>query len=63
VNDEAAQGLLAFFAWSPVVETSLSETFAHLVQEWVATLPNPPAVSAEAFESDVQAFYRGEFEV
>lgn len=62
VEDAAAQGLLAFFVWSPTIEEASSQTFARLVEEWVRQLPDPPVVSPEAFEDDVQAFYRGDFD-
>jgi hypothetical protein len=62
VDDAAAQGLLALFAWAPVVDAVSSRTFVRLVQEWVQQNPDPPVVSPEAFEADVEAFYRGDFD-
>jgi hypothetical protein len=62
VNADADQGLLAFFAVSPVADLDCSDTLAVLVQQWLARLPAPPMVSPEAFEADVAAFHRGEFD-
>lgn len=62
VDDAMAQGLLAYFTWTPVVDAVLSQTFARLVREWVQQIPEPPVVSPKAFEADVEAFHRGDFD-
>lgn len=62
-DDAAAQGLLAFFfALTPTVDAASSLSFARLVQEWLQQLPEPAVVSQEAFEQDVEAFHRGDFD-
>jgi hypothetical protein len=61
-GDAAAQGLLAFFTLTPTVDAASSLSFARLLQEWLQKLPEPAVVSQEAFEQDVEAFYRGDFD-
>lgn len=61
-GDAAAQGLLAFFTLIPTIDAASSLSFARLLQEWLQQLPEPAQVSQEAFEQDVEAFYRGDFD-
>ncbi|GIF75636.1 DUF6300 family protein [Asanoa siamensis] len=61
-DDPAASGLLAFFAVHPMVELSTSDTFAALVREWLDRVPDPPMVSDEDFDADVEAWRRGDFD-
>jgi hypothetical protein len=62
VDDPIAQGLLAFFAVYPAIDEHNADTFKALVSEWIANIPPPPAVDPEAFEQDVAAWRRGEFD-
>lgn len=61
-NDDAAQGLLAYFAVTPVADSNTVHTLGALIQEWVSRIPDPPFLDPEAFEADVAAWHRGEFD-
>lgn len=61
-GEPSAQGLLAFFAVHPSVDDANVAEFAALVNEWLHNLPVPKTFDAEAFERDVAAWYRGDFD-
>lgn len=58
----AAHGLLAYFAVHTKADGDTAESFAVLLAEWLASLVQIPRVSQEAFDADVAAYRRGEFE-
>ena len=60
--DPAAQGILAFFAVNPVVTEENVDAFERLLQEWWTRTSVPPTVTLEAFDEDVDAFRRGDFD-
>ncbi|MFD6563062.1 DUF6300 family protein [Micromonospora profundi] len=61
-DDPAASGLLAFFAVHPVIDSTTFDTFRVLAQEWLDRLPDPPLVSEQDFDADVEAWRRGDFD-
>ena len=61
-NDDSSQGLLAYFAVTPVAESNTIGTLGALIEEWISCIPAPPLVAPEAFEADVAAWHRGDFD-
>ncbi|MGI5215091.1 DUF6300 family protein [Plantactinospora sp. CA-290183] len=61
-DEPLAQGLLAFFAVHPSVDDANVTEFVSLVNEWLLNLPIPEAFDAKAFELDVAAWHRGDFD-
>jgi hypothetical protein len=60
--EPSAQGLLAFFALHrEICDANLVE-FGVLVQEWVHRHPPPRHVDLVAFEEDVEAWRRGDYD-
>lgn len=55
-------GLLAYFAVHTTVDAGTAEGFAALLTEWLAGLTQTRTVSPEAFEADVAAYHRGEYD-
>jgi hypothetical protein len=62
VDDPNSQALLAFFAFHSRAEAGAAEGFAALVEEWVQNLPPRPVVGDAAFDADVEAYRRGDFD-
>lgn len=57
-----AHGLLAYFAVHGVADAGSVDSFAALLTEWLASLAQIRSVGPEAFEADLAAYRRGEYE-
>ncbi|MFJ1542311.1 DUF6300 family protein [Micromonospora chalcea] len=60
--DPAAHGILAFFTVHRQVTDDNIEVFGKLLREWIERTAEPPLVTPEAFDEDVEAFNRGDFD-
>jgi hypothetical protein len=60
--EPSAQGILAFFVLHPTIDEENAADFGALVNEWIANLPRPKSVDPRAFEEDVAAWERGDFD-
>ena len=61
-EEPSAQGLLAFFVVHTAIDDENVADFAALVSEWVHHLPPPQRVDPVAFERDIAAWRRGDFD-
>lgn len=61
-DDPTAQGLLAFFALYAAIDEDNASTFDQLVGQWLESVPPPRSVDPEAFERDIAAWRRGDFD-
>jgi hypothetical protein len=61
-NEPSLQGLLAFFALHETLSDDTVEEFAALVNEMIHRLPPARTVDPAAFEAELAAWRRGEFD-